>query len=270
MGKSKDLATGAAYQDQTESDTRYVNATGDNMINDGEVLKLSRTSGQSENLIFSTQAASGISGTTYVGQVESAGNNALEVFTTGAIPVHIGTNNAVRMTVDGSGRVTLPSQPQFIFQGSYNNWTTINQSGQWLPFTGSSAVATSTNNELAMNWTSSRSGGYNPSGNGINATTGVYTAPVTGTYLFYLQSYVIKQDSGGEYYHINSFINGGNKDDYTIFGYNDGSNTYSTPEITKVVRLSANDTFAFRLYTNQSASFKIYPHYTCFAGYLLG
>ena len=24
MGKSKDLASGAAYQDQTESDTRYV------------------------------------------------------------------------------------------------------------------------------------------------------------------------------------------------------------------------------------------------------
>ena len=31
MGKSKDLATGAAYQDQTESDTRYVNASGDSM-----------------------------------------------------------------------------------------------------------------------------------------------------------------------------------------------------------------------------------------------
>ena len=31
MGKSKDLATGAAYQDQTESDTRYVNTAGDTM-----------------------------------------------------------------------------------------------------------------------------------------------------------------------------------------------------------------------------------------------
>ena len=29
MGKSKDLATGAAYQDQTESDARYANVTGD-------------------------------------------------------------------------------------------------------------------------------------------------------------------------------------------------------------------------------------------------
>ena len=33
MGKSKDLATGnsAFYQDQTESDTRYVNTSGDTM-----------------------------------------------------------------------------------------------------------------------------------------------------------------------------------------------------------------------------------------------
>tara|TARA_B100000035_G_C20670328_1_gene409348 strand:- start:11 stop:595 length:585 start_codon:yes stop_codon:yes gene_type:complete len=177
---------------------------------------------------------------------------------------------AHRIKVSSSGAVSLNSQPQFIFQGSYNNWTTINQSGQWLPFTGNTAVNTSTNYELAMNWTSSRSGGYNPSGNGINATTGVYTAPITGTYLFYFQSYVLKQDNATEYYHINSFINGSSQDDYTIYGYNEGSTTYSTPEITKIVRLSANDTFAFRLYTNQAATFKIYPHYTCLAGYLLG
>lgn len=96
MGRSKDLATG---------ETRFVNATGDSMVNDGEILKLSRTSGASENLIFSTQAAAGISGTTHVGQLESAGNNALEVFTTSAHPIHMGTNNAVRMTVDGSGKL---------------------------------------------------------------------------------------------------------------------------------------------------------------------
>ena len=172
------------------------------------------------------------------------------------------------MTINHDGHVTKSNQPQFIFQGSYNGWTTINQSGHWLTLTGNTGVATSTNYEIAMNWTSSRSGGYNPSGNGINATT-VYTAPVTGTYMFALQAYVLKQDSGTEYYHINSFINGTNQMDYTIYGYNMGSTTYSTPEITKVIRLSANDTFAFRLYTNQSASFKILPHYTCLAGYLL-
>ena len=174
-----------------------------------------------------------------------------------------------RLRIDNPGRVTTPNQPNFIFQGSYNNWTTINQSGQWLPFTGSTGVATSTNYEIAMNWTSSRTGGYNPSGNGINANTGVYTAPVTGTYMFTFQTYMLKGAAGSGYVHINSFINGSNQDDYTIYGYGLSAGVYVQPEITKVIRMSANDTFGFRLYTNVS-DYKIYPHYTCLTGYLLG
>ena len=56
---------------------------------------------------------------------------------------------------------------------------------------------------------------------------------------------MMKTSNSTEYIHINSFLNGGNKDDYTIYFYNTGSTTYATPEITKIVRLSANDTFAF-------------------------
>ena len=121
-----------------------------------------------------------------------------------------------------------------------------------------------------MGWRSNNYGGYNPSGNGINVSTGVYTAPVTGTYIFYFQSYMLKTSSSTEYIHINSYINGNDKQDFTIYFYNTGSTTYATPEITKIVRLAANDTFGFRLYSNQTNVFKIYPNYTCFAGYLLG
>ena len=120
-----------------------------------------------------------------------------------------------------------------------------------------------------MNWTSSREGGYNPSGNGINANTGVYTAPVTGTYMFTFQSYILKGSAGTGYIHINSYISGTNQLDYTIYGYNGNASSYATPEITKVVRMSANDTFGFRLYTNVT-DWKIYPHYTIYTGYLLG
>jgi len=57
MGKSKDLATGASYQDQTESDTRYVNVSGDTMTGDleidsGGVLKLISTSNGGNNIAF--------------------------------------------------------------------------------------------------------------------------------------------------------------------------------------------------------------------------
>jgi len=171
--------------------------------------------------------------------------------------------------IDSSGRVIKPKQPAFVFQGQYNGWTTISQSGQWLPFTGSTGVSSSTNNELAMNWISSMAGGYNPSGNGINASNGIYTAPVNGTYMFTFQTYMLKNTSGGGYIHINSYINGSNVYDYTIYGYNSNANAYISPEITKVIRMSANDTFAFRLYTNVT-DYQIYPEYTCLTGYLLG
>ena len=88
--------------------------------------------------------------------------------------------------------------------------------------------------------------------------------------IFYFQSYMLKTSSSTEYIHINSYINGNDKQDFTIYFYNTGSTTYATPEITKIVRLAANDTFGFRLYSNQTNVFKIYPNYTCFAGYLLG
>jgi hypothetical protein len=180
-------------------------------------------------------------------------------------------STAYRLLIDSSGRVTMPSQPQFVLQGSFNNFTTITQAGAWLPFTGATGNAQSSGGVIAMNWTSSRSGGYNPTGNGFNATTGVYTAPVTGTYMFTFNAYLNKPShSGGEYVHINSYINGANQDDYTIYGYMAGSGSYQSPEITKVIRMATNDTFGFRIYLNVASSFKIYPHYTCIAGYLLG
>ena len=259
MSNARDIASGAKFVD-TAGDTMTGNLsiTGDLFVTNSTNAKLSVSDQIGEvgdgNLAFQAQNTAG---------------SALKPMGFRAEDIRFATGSNERMRIDNSGRVTKSNQPQFIFQGSYNNWTTINQSGQWLTLTGNTGVATSTNYEIAMNWTSSRSGGYNPSGNGINATTGLYTAPVTGTYMFAFQTYVLKQDSASEYYHINSFINGTNQMDYTIYGYGMGSTTYSTPEITKIVRLSANDTFAFRLYTNQSASFKILPHYTCLAGYLL-
>ena len=201
-----------------------------------------------------------------------AGNNS----TGGGLGSSLGISDntastAYRLLIDSSGRVTMPSQPGFVLQGNYNGWTVLNQSGSWLPFTGSTGVGTSANNEIAMNWRSNNYGGYNPTGNGINVSTGVYTAPVTGTYMFTFQSYVLKNSSSsGDYYHINSHINGNNQLDYTIYGYGMGSSSYSAPEITKVVRLSANDTFDFRIYLNQSASFWMFTYYTCYTGYLLG
>ena len=269
---------------QAAADTRYVNTTGDTMT--GNLTVDTQVGIGSSPMGVETLTVAKSSGTPTIRVNAPSGSEAqlklqangggttipmIAAKTDGSLSFSRWTGAAYteRMKIDSSGRVTKPNQPAFVFQGSYNNWTTINQSGTWLPFTGNTAVATSTNNELAMNWTSSKNGGYNPSGNGINATTGVYTAPVAGVYVFNIQCYVLKVNAGNDYYHINSYVNGTNSYDYTIYGYGMAGTTYSTPEITKVVKLAANDTFAFRLYTNTAAAFKILPDYATLSAYLL-
>ena len=292
MGKSKDLATGAAYQDQTESDTRYANVAGDTFTGNvvaSTTLQVGKTSisnqyGSSNGYVADFQATSGAQ--TYISIAEpnasSLGNNGL-IFgeDTGASylyqrqskPINFGTNNTTRMTIDASGRVTTPNQPQFVVQGTRNNWTTITDGGRWYQMTGAAGVAATASGSsiLPMEWRTTGYGNINPTGSGFNQTTGLYTAPVSGMYMFCFQTYTSKYSgSSGQYYHINGYYNGNNMSDYTIYGYNLPNGAYPTPEITKIIRMSANDTFEFRLYMSTSTTYQIFPYYTCLAGYLLG
>jgi len=178
-----------------------------------------------------------------------------------------------RLVIDSSGRVTMPSQPQFVVQGDYNNWTTITDGGRWYQMTGASGSAStaSGSNILPIGWRTNNYGGYNPTGSGFNATSGLYTAPIAGTYMFAFQCYSTKYaNSSGQYYHVNSWYNGNNMNDYTIYGYNEPTNAYQAPEITKILRMAANDTFEFRIYVSTATTFSFYPTYTCLSGYLLG
>jgi len=280
MGRSKDLATGSITTDFTvDTDTLKVDSSNDRVLINTTTAGRAAEGADQLTIEAADDGHSGLtirSGSSSYGSINfsdsagGAGEYQASIFMLhGTDTLTLATAGSDRVKIDSSGRVTMPSQPQFVLQGSYNAWTFINQASQWLPLTGSTAVATSTNNELAMNWTSSRAGGYNPSGNGINANTGIYTAPVNGTYMFTFQSYILKGAGGGGYIHINSYINGSDQQDYTIYGYNLAAGAYTTPEITKVIRMSANDTFAFRLYSNVT-DYRIYPHYTCLTGYLLG
>ena len=282
MGRSKDLATGSITTDFTvDTDTLKVDSSNDRVLINTTTAGRAAEGADQLTIEAADDGHSGLtirSGSSSYGSINfsdsagGAGEYQASIFMLhGTDTLTLATAGSDRVKIDSSGRVTMPSQPQFVLQGSFNNFTTITQAGAWLPFTGATGNAQSSGGVIAMNWTSSRSGGYNPTGNGFNATTGVYTAPVTGTYMFTFNAYLNKPShSGGEYVHINSYINGANQDDYTIYGYMAGSGSYQSPEITKVIRMATNDTFGFRLYSNVASSFKIYPHYTCIAGYLLG
>ena len=281
MGKSHDLATGVAYQDQTETDARYHTKTasdaayaaksgdtftGDVNLNGGNFYLADDDAAAHRYMFLNTGASQDghivlrrALANKY--QVTAKPDNSYSIY---GYPAGGEVYN-----INSSGFIKKPKQPHFVLQGNYNGWTYINQTSQWLPLTGSAGVGTSTNNELAMAWTSGRSGGSESAGNGMNKSNGIYTAPITGTYMFTFQSYILKGAAGGGYIHINSYINGSDQMDYTIYGYNANGGVYVTPEITKVIRMAANDTFAFRLYTNVS-DYRIYPYYTCLCGYLLG
>jgi hypothetical protein len=91
----------------------------------GSQLVLSRTTGFGENLAFrNTGSSAGISGTTYAGQIISAGNNIMEIYTDVANPIVLGTNATERMRITSGGNVGIGiNSPQSIVHALVNNAT---------------------------------------------------------------------------------------------------------------------------------------------------
>jgi hypothetical protein len=74
----------------------------------GSQLVLSRTTGHTENIAFrNTGASNGISGTNYAGQIIANGCNVLEMYTNGAVPLVLGTNDTERMRITSGGAICV-------------------------------------------------------------------------------------------------------------------------------------------------------------------
>ena len=208
MGKSKDLATGAAYQDQTESDTRYANIAGDtftgNVAHTGTLttnndiiankhVRLYRTNDQASQWYFYNHT-----------------DDTLRFNYNGA-----GSDEII---LDSSGRMRVPNTPCF----------------------GARAYSGTTTQIASMNpllWANV----HTNVGNCFSNSTGKFTFPVTGRY--YYECNVNLKASDGSWMGLYFVYNGvGQHNSWS----RDASNTdYNDTIVSGVVDAAANDYMAF-------------------------
>ena len=152
--------------------------------------------------------------------------------------VAITTNTLERLGIDSSGRVTMPYQPAF-----------------------RAVLITSTN--TVGNYMVFESVDYNI-GNHYNATTGVFTAPISGRYMVSVQGFNENNQNSQLYVRVNN----ANKTYSLSYAGASGSNQYNMMSHHTVFNLAANDTVrvfcaAGELYASSADS-------NSFSCYLLG
>ncbi len=169
-------------------------------------------------------------------------------------PLNLITNNVSRMTIDTSGRVTMPYQPAFHAYGTSGSWTTFSN-GSW-----TTLVLPAT----ALN-----------TGNHYNTSSSTFTAPVAGVYHFYYKVYGRVQSGGGASTYWQSRFQ---KNNAGISGYGalimayqytvGGTDEIATYSMT--ISLAANDQITLHAQSAGSYNGEYYPPACEFGGHLIG
>jgi len=146
-----------------------------------------------------------------------------------------------RMRVWHNGQVTMPYQPSF----NVMNTNTLAISG------GTVLVFNTTRHNV---------------GNHLVASTGIFTAPVAGRYLFTFKTLLYAM-STAEYLDFYTNVNNSVRNRYEMTG-NGGQHTQFT--YSEVVQLSANDTFKLSMTDRSTGSYGMYGNENHFSGHLLG
>ena len=249
---------------QAAADTRYVNTTGDTMSGDltvgssgffvdvsDDVVGVGTTSpatpiakfgGSAKGLAVKagqpTVAVEASANSQYVGYLGQASTNTyLGALGGGSLIMQTGTSGTSRMTIDSSGRVTLPYQPSF-------------RAGASSGYSGSGTV-------IVFNTVRHNIGSH------YNSSNGRFVAPVAGVYYFGYQGISGSSTNSNEQ-NLTMYVNGVSINDTRFRGY-----TSSSGHIKTVTVLSANDYVEIKV-TNASTSTYANAFHTQFMGFLIG
>ena len=158
-------------------------------------------------------------------------------------PVGIYHNGDWRLLIDSLGRVRTPYQPAFYAQGSGTVVMSGTQRLEYIPF---SSAPTNI-------------GGH------FNTSNSRFTAPVAGTYYFWLQAATTDATSTGPEIFI--IVNGSSVNNVAI-SYN--SAFYNTFGASYILTLQANDFVQHAVQNNNGTTFTLERGRSRFAGYLIG
>jgi hypothetical protein len=146
-------------------------------------IQISRTTTSGENLYMYTSSGTGWSGSSYVGRVQSYGNNAMEIGAQDNAPVSFATNNTERLRIHQEGYLEIPKYSsnadntdtdthrkiEFFANGSgvatykrdcFVQRATGNTQYHWYKiFIGGSAYGRGTNIKYTANWSTEHAAG---------------------------------------------------------------------------------------------------------------